>query len=53
MQAIEFIIELTSEPVLKIPQEIADQLPKAGRVRIIVLTSGHTEDAEWRTAAYE
>ncbi len=53
MQAVEFITDLTSEPILKIPQEVADQLPKAGRARIIVLTSGDSEEAEWRLAAYE
>ncbi|MEO6724992.1 MAG: hypothetical protein ABIU20_01390, partial [Blastocatellia bacterium] len=32
MQAIEFIADLTSEPVLAIPEEVVAQLPKAGRV---------------------
>ena len=53
MQAIEFITDLTSEPVLTIPQEVVAQLPKAGRVRVIVLADGDSEDAEWRLAAYE
>jgi len=53
MQAIEFITDLTSEPVLAIPQEVVAQLPKAGRVRVIVLTDGDSDDAEWRLAAYE
>ena len=53
MQAIEFITELTSEPVLAIPQEVVAQLPKSGRVRVIVLTDGDSDDAEWRLAAYK
>ncbi len=53
MQAIEFITDLTSEPVLVIPQEVVAQLPKAGWVRVIVLTDGNSDDAEWRLAAYE
>jgi hypothetical protein len=53
MQAIEFITDLTPEPVLAIPQEVVAQLPKAGRVRVIVLTDGDSDDAEWRSAAYE
>ena len=52
MQAIECITDLTSEPVLVIPQEVVAQLPKAGRVHVIVLTDG-SDDAEWRLAAYE
>ncbi len=53
MQAIEFITDLTPEPVLAIPQEVVAQLPKAGKVRVIVLTDGDSDDAEWRLAAYE
>ena len=53
MQAIEFITDLTLEPVLAIPTEIVAQLPKTGRVRVIVLTENYSDDAEWRLAAYE
>jgi hypothetical protein len=53
MQAIEFITDLTPEPVLRIPLEVVAQLPKAGRVRVIVLTDGDSDDAAWRLAAYE
>ena len=53
MQAIEFITNLTPEPVLAIPQEVVAQLPKAGQVRVIVLTNGNADDAEWRLAGYE
>ncbi len=57
MQAIEFITTLTPEPVLAIPQEAVARLPKAGQVRVIVLTDVLTgndaDDAEWRLAGYE
>jgi len=53
MQAVEFITDLTSEPILRIPQEAVAQLPKAGRVRVIVLTTDNSDEAEWRLAAYE
>ncbi len=39
--------------MLPIPQEVADQLPKSGRARIIVLTDELTGDAEWRLGAYQ
>ncbi len=50
MNAIEFTTELTEEPVLTIPNEIASQLPKAGKARVIVLTN---ESNDWQSAAYE
>ena len=53
MNAIEFTTELNSNAVLQIPPEAAAQLPKAGKVRVIVLTSVWPEDAEWSAAAYE
>ena len=54
MHAIEFITELSEQPVLTVPSEVAAQLPKHGRARIIVLTSDDDfEDAQWRHAAYE
>ena len=51
MSAIEFTTELTEKPVLTVPQDVANQLPKAGKARVIVITNG--DDAEWQTAAYE
>lgn len=51
MSAIEFTTELTEKPVLTVPQDIADQLPKAGTARVIIITNG--DDAEWQSAAYE
>lgn len=57
MNPLEFTAELTPEPVLPIPQEIADQLPKSGRARVIVVPvpSGYDDpqDAQWRAGAYE
>ena len=53
MNAIEFTTELSEEPVLAIPNEIAAQLPKAGKVRVVVFTNEITDDAEWQAAAYE
>ena len=54
MQAIEFITNLTPEPVLAIPQEVVAQLPTAGQVRVIVLTDGNNaDDVEWHLAGYE
>lgn len=53
MNAIEFVTELTGDPVLRIPAEVAAQLPRAGQARIIVLTSDDAEDIEWRRASYE
>ena len=53
MNALEFTTDLNGAPVLKIPSEIAAQLPKTGRVRVIVLSDDDSEDAIWRQAAYE
>jgi len=53
MRAIEFTTELSRQPIVTIPDEIAAQLPKSGRARIIVLTPDDPEDAQWRSGAYE
>ncbi len=54
MHAIEFITELSEQPVLTVPREVAAQLPKRGQARIIVLTSDESgNDTEWRQAGYE
>lgn len=52
MHAIEFMAELTKNPVLAIPAEFAAQLPKSGKARVIILT-GDDDDSLWRRAAYE
>ncbi|MEI6395324.1 MAG: hypothetical protein WCT12_29980, partial [Verrucomicrobiota bacterium] len=53
MNAVEFTTELSGAAVLLIPREIAVQLPKSGKARIIVLTDQDTDEAEWRGGAYE
>ena len=53
MHAIEFTNELSDSRMLPIPPEVAEQLPKTGRARIIVLTGELTGDAEWRLGAYQ
>ena len=52
MNAVEFTTELTESGLLRIPAAVAEKLPKSGKARIIVLTDGETEDAEWRQGAY-
>ena len=53
MRAIEFTTELSDSRLLPIPPEIADQLPKKGRARIIVLTEELNGDADWHLGAYQ
>ena len=53
MNAVEFTTELSGAATLPIPREIAAQLPKSGKARIIVLTDDSTDEAEWRAGAYE
>ncbi len=54
MHAVEFTAELSEAATLVIPPEAARQLPKAGRVRVIVLSNGDpSAEAEWRAASYE
>ena len=38
MTTIEFMTDLTSEPILTIPEDAARQLPKSGRARIFIVT---------------
>ncbi len=53
MHAVEFITELGKEPLVTIPQQIAEQLPKTGQARVIILTNEDPEDMQWRQAGYE
>ena len=53
MNAVEFTTELSGTAMLSIPREIAAQLPKSGKARIIVLTDEDTDQAQWRDGAYE
>jgi hypothetical protein len=53
MNAIEFTTELNGTSALDLPKDVADQLPKSGRARVIVLTDADADESEWRRAAYE
>ena len=53
MKAVEFTTELTGAAVLSLPVDVAAQLPKAGKARVILLTDGPTGDVEWQRAGYE
>lgn len=53
MSAIEFTTELSGEGVLRIPDEVAARLPKAGKARIIVIAGEDDGDATWQVAAYQ
>lgn len=53
MSAIEFTTELTESGVLKIPPEAAAQVPKSGRVRVILLPQDEDGENQWLQGAYE
>jgi hypothetical protein len=53
MNAVEFTTELSGAALLPIPREIAAQLPKSGKARIIVLTDEDADEPERRAGAYE
>ncbi len=53
MHAVEFITELGKVPLVTIPHEIAEQLPKTGQARVIILTTDDPEDIQWQHAAQE
>lgn len=53
MNAVEFTADLNGGASLSIPKDVAAQLPKTGTARVIVLTNDDSDDAEWRSAAYE
>ena len=53
MRALEFTANLSGESVLAIPKDIAEQLPKEGRARVLVLVDDDSEDTLWRRSAYE
>ncbi len=52
MSVVEFSAELTDSGLLRIPADVAAQLPKSGKARVIVLTAEEAEDREWRLGAY-
>jgi hypothetical protein len=53
MHAVEFTANLGPERTLVIPEEIACQLPKSGKARVIVLTADDPDNTSWRSAAYK
>lgn len=53
MSAIEFTTELSGRPVLTVPADVAERLPKTGKARVIVITTGISGEGEWQAAAYE
>lgn len=53
MNAIEFTTELTDSQTLRVPQEAAEQLPKTGKARVIVLTGEFASDSDWQVGAYQ
>ena len=53
MNAVEFTTELNESRTLQIPQEVARELPRSGRARIILLTGESDDDRAWQTLAYE
>ncbi|MDB6038350.1 MAG: hypothetical protein JWM99_2191 [Verrucomicrobiales bacterium] len=53
MNAIEFTADLTGADSLAIPTQIASQLPKAGKARVILLVKDQNDDKEWYARGYE
>ncbi len=51
MKTIEFKAELKGKGELRIPREIASQLPRHGKAKVILLLDD--DDDTWRRAAYE
>ena len=52
MNAIEFTTELNGDATLTVPKDLADQLPRTGRARVLVLTETDAEEVDWRRSAY-
>ena len=53
MHAVEFIAELNEVGTLRIPREVAKDLPCSGKARVILLTADGDGDAAWQAAAYQ
>ena len=48
MQAIEFISEVTERGELRVPRQVAEKLPHAKKVRVILLFSSEgADEADW------
>lgn len=52
MKTLEFETELTGEPNLKVPPEVAAALPDKGKATIILCIDMDPEDDTWKDAAY-
>ena len=53
MNAIEFTAELSSGEWLHVPAEAAAQLPKDGKLKVIILPVVDVHDSQWRSASYQ
>jgi hypothetical protein len=53
MQALEFTAQLDGGNTVSIPEEVAAQLPKTGRARVIIVTADDPDETEWRKGACE
>ena len=53
MNAVEFTTELNESRTLRIPREVAKDLPLSGKARIILLTGESDGDRSWQALAYE
>jgi hypothetical protein len=53
MKALEFETTLSEGSNLRVPDDLAGQIPKEEAVRVIVLLPEHAEDEDWRRLASE
>ena len=44
---------MCEDGTVKVPQEVAAQLPKSGPARVIIFTADDPDEIEWRDGAYE
>lgn len=53
MKALEFETTLSADANLKVPENLAGQIPREEAVRVIVLLPEHAEDEDWQRLASE
>ena len=53
MKALEFEATLSEGATLKVPENLAGQIPREEAVRVIVLLPEHAEDEDWQRLASE
>jgi hypothetical protein len=53
MEALEFETTLSEGATLKVPENLAGQIPREEPVRVIVLLPEHAEDEDWQRLATE